>query len=199
MSLAASLSSNFENWRLNRGQKWYTNRRPFDVYLCRSVATSAAKRVAAVRAGGGRSSSTLTVSCTNATSLGVLSAVIGRAFHVDEFRVADRLASHALLPATEQRRGRARSGGGGDHGSRRDLDRQLVLVLEGVADASERRQRFPAGPDGARARHAVTAALGRHVLHHDLRITPNTCRLRSTRIQNKDNQTVNDGVAHSNI
>jgi len=143
------------------------------VYLCRGVSAPAAQRVAAVRAVGVRSPSTLAMSRADAAAVGVRSAVVGRALDVHQLRVADRLAPHPLLAPAEQRRRGARRGGGGDDRARRDLDRQLVLVLEGVADASEQRQRLPARPDGARTRHAMTATLGRHQLRHDL---PRTSR-----------------------
>ena len=149
----------------------YAVNKPLAVYLGRRISTSAAQRVAAVWTGGRRSSLTLAVSRADATSLGVGAAVVGRAFDVDQLGVADRFASRALLSAAEQRRRRTRGGGRRDHRPRLDLDRLRVLVLERVADASKHWQRFPAGPDGARARHAVTATLGRHQLHHRLRIT----------------------------
>ena len=137
-------------------------------YLCGSKSTSTAQRVAAVWTGGRRSSLTLAMSCADTAALGVRSTVVGRALHVHQLRVADRLPSHALLSAAEQRRGGAWGGGGGDHGSRRDLDRLLVFVSQCVADSTKLWQRFPAGPDGTRAWHAVAATLGCHQLRHDL-------------------------------
>ena len=139
-----------------------------DVYFCRGVSTSAAQRVAAVWTGRRRTASTLAVSRSDAPALGVGATVVGRSFDVDEFRVADRLSSHPLLAPSKQRRRRARSGGRGDHGSRRYLHRVLVLVPEGVADASELRKRLPAGPHGAGAGHAVAAAFRHHQLRYRL-------------------------------
>ena len=146
----------------------WTNR--WDVYLGRRISTSAAQRVTAVWTGGGWSSLTLAMSRADTASLGVGAAVVGRAFDVDELRVADRLASRALLSPAEQRRRRTRGGRRCDHRSRLDLDRLRVLVLQRVADASKHWQWFPAGPDGTRAWDTVTATLGRHQLHHGLRI-----------------------------
>ena len=126
-----------------------------DSLAARHVIAPAAQAPARLRAGAVHLA--VTSARAHHTALAARPAVVGRVLGVDELVGTERFPARALAARLQLALlGRAQ------------LDGDGVALLEQLAHLPEGGQRLPARLHRARARHAVTAALERHVVRHHL-------------------------------